>query len=128
MRDIAILGFVHRTGIDIIEISRISRMVARWSERFLRRIYTEAELELCRGRVPALAARFAGKEALMKVLGTRTKGVGWREIEILSHPGGRPIVVLHGRALKRAEELSLKGLDISLTHSREYALATVIGE
>ncbi len=119
---------MHCVGLDIIEIGRIERVVARWGESFLHRVYTEAELELCRNRAPQLAVRFAAKEAVMKALGTGTKGVGWRDIEVISDRNGKPVVVLHGGAKRRAEEIGLNGLDISLSHSREYAIASVVGE
>lgn len=114
-------------GVDIIEIDRIKRVTARWGERFLKRVYTEAELGICQTRVPALAVRFAGKEAVMKALGTGRKGVGWREIEVLSNSDGKPLVYLYEKAQKKAEELGLGELAISLSHSREYAIASVIG-
>lgn len=115
------------TGIDIIEIDRVERAVHRWGERFLHRIYTPAELQLSR-RPPALAARFAGKEAVMKALGTGNKGVGWREIEILAAPSGQPVVRLNGRAREKARTLKLRELAISLSHCKEYALASVAGD
>jgi holo-[acyl-carrier protein] synthase len=118
---------MHYTGIDIIEIERIEEAVARWGERFLKRIYTGRELEICRGHVPSLAARFAAKEAVMKALGTGAKGVGWKEIEILPDSKGKPLVYLRGRAQRQASELNLDGLAISLSHSRKYALASVVG-
>ena len=119
---------VHSVGIDIIEIGRIEGAVARWGDHFLKRIYTEKELELCRNKGEALAVRFAGKEAVMKMLGTGAKGVGWREIEILSDDRGAPLVCLHGRAHNRASELRLTDIAISLAHSREYAVASAVGE
>lgn len=119
---------MHSVGIDIIEISRIEEAVARWRERFLQRIYTERELELSRNKAEALAVRFAAKEAVMKALGTGAIGVGWREIETLSDERGAPLVFLQGRAQARADELGLKGIAISLSHSREYAVAVAVGE
>ena len=119
---------MHCIGVDIIEIARIERIIARWGERFLKRIYTEKEIELCQSRAASLAARFAAKEAAVKALGTGTNGVGWREVETLSNSNGQPVVHLHGKAQRRAEEIGLKGLSISLSHSREYAVASVIGE
>jgi len=119
---------MHSVGVDIIEISRIEGVVARWGERFLQRIYTEKELELCRNKAEALAVRFAAKEAVMKTLGTGAKGVGWREIETLADDRGAPLLYLYGRARSRAEELGLKGIGISLSHSREYAVAVAVGE
>jgi len=118
---------MHSVGVDIIEIGRIERVATRWGERFLKRVYTEAELSICRDRAPALAVRFAAKEAVMKALGTGTKGIGWREVEVLSNSDGKPLVYLNGRAQKKAEELGLGELAISLSHSRDYAIATVVG-
>ncbi len=120
-------GSMHCIGVDIVEVRRIEEATARWGERFLHRVYTDAELGICRNRYQALAARFAAKEAVMKALGTGTKGVGWREIEVLSNPDGKPLVYLHGRSQKKAQELGLVELAISLAHSREYAIANVMG-
>ncbi len=114
-------------GLDIVEIRRIERAVARWGERFLARGYTETELAIYRHRVPELAVRFAGKEAVMKALGTGNRGVAWREIEILANRRGKPEVYLHGRAKARAEALGLKEITISLSHSQEFAIAAVVG-
>ncbi len=115
-------------GVDIIEIVRIEEAVTNWGDRFLNRIYTDAELKLCRSKPPALAARFASKEAVMKLLGTGVKGVSWKEIETLSHPSGKPLVNLYGGAQVEAEKLGLKEIAVSLSHSREYAIAMVTGE
>lgn len=114
-------------GVDIIEIDRIERVAARWGERFLKRVYTEAELAICKNRAPALAVRFAAKEAVMKALGTGVKGVGWREIEVLANSNGKPLVYLHGGARRKADQLGMGELGISLSHSREYAIASVVG-
>jgi len=114
-------------GIDMVEIERVERVLQRWGPRFLNRVYTDAEVRFCRGRVRELAARFAGKEAVMKALGTGARGVCWREIEILPNRRGAPLVYLCGRARARAEELGLDGLAISMSHSRLYALASVVG-
>jgi len=115
-------------GVDIVEIARIEQAVKQWGERFLRRLYTEAELKLCRRRPSSLALRFAGKEAVMKALGTGARGISWREIEILAEPSGKPVVHLHGKAQKRAAELGLGEMAISLSDSREYAVAFAVGE
>ena len=117
----------HYIGTDIIEIARIERAVARWGERFLHRVFTGPELR-CYGRSPqALAARFAGKEAVMKLLGTGRIGVSWRDIETLHHPGGQPRLNLYGRAKNEAQKLGIKEIAVSLAHSREYAIATAVG-
>ena len=114
-------------GIDIVEINRIERAVIRWGSRFLQRIYTPVELELCQQRLPSLAGHFAGKEAVMKALGIGTKSIGWQEIEIIPNPDGKPLVCLYGRAQNKAKELGLNNLSISLSHSKEYAIASVVG-
>jgi len=116
----------YRVGVDIIEIDRVQDVIDRWGQRFLGRIYTEAELDFCRGRVPELAVRFAGKEAVMKALGTGRRGVSWRDIEILTDRRRAPLVFLHGRARRRARKLGIGEMAISLSHSRNYAVASVV--
>lgn len=115
-------------GVDIVEVGRIARMVERWGERFLRRVYTPQELAYSRGRPPQLAARFAAKEAAMKALGTGRRGVAWREVEVVGRRGQPPSLRLHGRARERARRLGLRSLALSLSHSRDYAVALVVGE
>lgn len=114
------------TGVDIIEIGRIARVVDRYGERFLHRVYTEAEQTLYRGRIPELAARFAAKEAVSKALGTGIWGIRWREMEILPDMRGKPLVYLHGAAAERARSIELRHFDVSLSHSREFAIAVVV--
>lgn len=113
-------------GIDMIEIGRIESAIKQWKKRFLNRVYTDAELNASGDKVSALASRFAGKEAVMKALGTGIKGVGWRDIEILSNSDGKPLVRLHGNALKKAKELDLNEFCISLSDTKQYAIAAVI--
>lgn len=115
-------------GIDIIEIDRVADVLKRHGDRFLNRVYTPDEIVHCRGRVSELAARFAAKEAVMKALGTGVRGVSWKDIEVLPNRRGKPLVFLYGRGAKRAEAIELRGLEISLTHSKEYAIASVVGE
>ena len=124
---IAIVEDVSAIGVDITEIDRIEAALAKFGKRFLGRVYTRLEVAACRGRVNELAARFAAKEAVMKALGTGAKGVAWREIEVLPNHRGKPLVYLHGRAAERAEKIGLRGLDISLSHSRDLAIAMVVG-
>ncbi len=115
-------------GVDIIEIERVAAAIARFGERFLGRVYTAVEVAFCRGRVHELAGRFAAKEAVLKALGPGARGVAWREIEVLPNHRGKPLVYLHGRAKERADRIGLRGLDVSLSHSREYAVAFVVGQ
>ena len=119
---------MHHIGIDIIEIARIQEAIDRWGERFLNRVYTEPELSICRKKPWRLAARFAGKEAVMKTLGTGVKGISWKEIEILAEPSGKPFVHLNGKAQDKADGLGLDKLAISLSDSKKYAVAFVVAE
>ena len=116
------------TGVDIIEIKRVEKVALSYGNRFLKRIYTDGEIKYCRGRAPQLASRFAAKEAVMKALGTGIRGVGWRDVEVTRKRGMAPDIKLHGRAQKRASQIGLTGLAISLSHSKEFAVASVIGE
>lgn len=113
-------------GVDIIEIDRIKRAIARWQDSFLKRIYTRAELEGPHS-ISSLAARFAAKEAVMKALGTGTRGVGWTDIEIITNGNGAPQIKLYGRALQKSAEIGLSRFDVSMSHSRKHAIAFVIG-
>lgn len=112
-------------GLDVVEIERIRCAIDRFGDRFLSRVYTPAELKLFKGRLPQLASRFAGKEAVMKALGG---GISWREVEILAAESGKPQVLLSGRAEAKAKKLGIKRFVISLTHSKTEAMASVIGE
>jgi holo-[acyl-carrier protein] synthase len=119
------------TGVDLIELDRVQRLVARYGDRVLNRLYTPAELAHCRGRVPELAARFAAKEAVAKALGVGLRimardGVDWHDVETLPDPRGKPVVHLHGRAAARAAELGLTAWSISLSHGRDVTVAFVV--
>ena len=126
------------TGIDLIEIERIARAVERWGNRFLGRVYTPAELAIYRARPASLAARWAAKEAVAKLLGVGLRGLGgagspgdalaWTEIEVLSDPQGRPALTLHGRAAARARALGLGPIALSLAHTREHAIASAVAQ
>jgi holo-[acyl-carrier protein] synthase len=115
-------------GADIVEIHRIEQAIRSWQDSFLRRIYTEAELQSCQNRTSSLAARFAAKEAVMKALGTGANGVGWQDIEILSDSQGAPVVRLHHRAERKAEEKGIAKFSVTMSHCKEYAVAFVIGD
>src|SRR5215475_11974237 len=120
------------TGIDIAEVPRIAQSIARFGERFLRRIFTEGEIRYCErkaNRVERFAARFAAKEAAMKALGTGwNHGVRWRDCEVTRMPGGRPTISFHGRAAEFADKLGVKNAALSLSHTAEQAIAQVILE
>lgn len=113
-------------GIDIIEIERVAKVLEKHGQRFLNRVYTPRERERYGTRVQELAARFAAKEATMKALGTGIRGVRWRDIEVLPNRRGKPILILHETAQRRAALLGLTHFSVSLTHSRGDAMAIVI--
>ena len=113
-------------GVDIVELWRIKGILDRWGQRFLDRIYTTEEQAYCRGRIPQLAARFAAKEAVMKALGTGIRGVGWRDIEVTRKRGRAPQIALHSRGSARAARMGMTQVAISISHSREYAVASVV--
>jgi holo-[acyl-carrier protein] synthase len=119
-------------GTDLIEIARIEQSIARFGQRFLERIFTPSEIEYCQRKKNAaesFAARFAAKEAGAKALGTGiSRGVGWLELEVARQPGQRPTLSLTGRAAQRASALGISHTSLSLTHSRDTALAVVIME
>ena len=116
-----------RTGVDIMELERIEKAVARWDDRFLLRVYTPGELAYCRGRISSLAGRWAAKEAIAKALGTGwSRGIRWVDLEVVRLPGGPPTVSLHGRAQAYAEAQGIQHWSLSLSHSRDYAVAFVI--
>jgi holo-[acyl-carrier protein] synthase len=120
------------TGVDLIEVERIAHSIERYGERFLRRVYTDHEIAYCRGRrvsAESFAARFAAKEAGAKALGTGiSRGVTWNEFQVARNPGGRPVLELRGRAALLAEELGVRAISLSLTHTGSLAMATVVME
>ena len=120
------------TGIDIAEVPRIREAIERHGERFLKRIFTEGEIQYCdskANRVERYAARFAAKEAGMKAIGTGwNHGVRWRDLEVARKPGGRPTLLLHGKAAEFAAKLGATNVALSLTHTAEQAFAQVILE
>jgi holo-[acyl-carrier protein] synthase len=120
-------------GTDLIEIARVQASLDRYGEQFLRRIFTAEEIAFCqrkkRNAAESFAARFAAKEAGAKALGTGiSRGVSWREIEVRRSPGMRPELALHGRAAEWAQSMGVRRMSLSLTHSRDVAMAVVILE
>jgi holo-[acyl-carrier protein] synthase len=119
-------------GTDLMEIARIQQSVARFGDRFLARVFTAGEIAYCQRKKNAaesLAARFAAKEAGAKALGTGiSHGVSWLELEVTREPSGKPLLQLSGRAADRARALGVTRISLSITHSRDTALAVVIME
>jgi holo-[acyl-carrier protein] synthase len=126
---------MYTIGVDLIEVKRIESAVSRWGERFLQRVYTPAEIEYCAGRAGSLAARWAAKEAVSKALGTgwapqephEAGWIDWTEIEVERRPSGEPVLQLHGKAQERSDVLRIFDWKLSLSHTREHAIAMVLG-
>ena len=120
------------TGIDIAEVPRITESIEKFGERFLNRIFTDGERAYCdskANRHERYAARFAAKEAGMKAIGTGwNHGVRWRDVEVIRMPGGRPTLHFHGKAAEFAAKLGAVHISLSLTHTKEHAIAQVILE
>ncbi|NQT31429.1 MAG: holo-ACP synthase [Deltaproteobacteria bacterium] len=115
-------------GVDIVEIARLEKAIAHHGEGFLKRIYTDSEIKLYRKKLPSLAARFAAKEAVVKAMGKPGKDISLKEIEILSGPGGQPVVNLYGKTQQQAKGMGLGRLAVTISHSKEYAVAFVSGD
>ena len=117
------------TGLDATEIDRIEEAIKRYGDRFIRRVFTDGEIAYCRRKrdfASSFAARFAAKEAAMKALGTgHTRGVYWQGIEVVRR-GGPPGLRFHAGAARRFEQLGATGAFLTLSHSRDLALAHVI--
>jgi holo-[acyl-carrier protein] synthase len=114
-------------GIDIIKVERIARAIKRFGDRFPKRVLTEHEQRYVRNRPQNFAGRWAAKEAVSKVLGLGVRGVGWTEIEIERLPTGAPAVRLHGRAARRAEQMGMGRIAVSISHEGDYAVAIAFG-
>jgi len=118
-------------GVDLVEVERLRRAVERYGDRILARIFTAQEIACYRDRLPELAVRLAAKEAVSKALGVGLShlsvwGIGWREVEVLTDPWGRPLLHLSGRAAALAEEQGWRRWAISLSHERQVAVALVV--
>ena len=120
------------TGIDIAEVERIAQSIARFGGRFKERVFTADEIRYCESKAnqaERYAARFAAKEAGMKAIGTGwSRGVTWRDIEVRRLPGGRPTIVFHGKAGEIFSELGGVRAHLSITHTKQTAMAVVILE
>lgn len=116
-----------RTGVDLIETSRVTEAVGRHGARFLNRIFTELEQVECNGRVSSLAARFAAKEAASKALGCGIGIVNWTDIEVCYDEKKAPCLVLHGEGERLAKDLGLTTWSVSLSHTESMAIAFVVG-
>lgn len=120
------------TGIDIIEIERIQRIIARWELQFINRIFNLHEIEYCEGkkefRFHSYAGYFAAKEAMAKALGTGIFGIKWKEIKIKKDNIGKPFIILLGNAREIANKKLISRIHLSISHSQKYAIAFVVTE
>ncbi|CAN5448208.1 holo-[acyl-carrier-protein] synthase [soil metagenome] len=119
-------------GIDIIETARIKQSVEEHGDRFLERVFTDAEREYCarskKRYFEHLAGRFAAKEAVLKVLGTGWRGgIAWTDIDIVAHSSGQPRFVLSGECLRIAERLGIVRCHVTISHIETHATASAIG-
>ena len=119
-------------GTDLVETRRVQQSIDRFGVRFLERIFTEGEIAYCmrkKNSAESFAARFAAKEAGAKALGTGiSRGVSWKEFEVKREASGRPSLHLSGRAGELAGAMGVKRIQLSLTHSRDLAMAVVVAE
>lgn len=120
-------------GVDTVDIERVVRIVNKYGERFLSRVFTEREIEYALSAKvkihERLAGRFAVKEAVMKALGTgKSGGILWKDVETLRGPRGEPRVKLHGKAREYAERAGIKTVHASITHDGKMAVGFVIME
>jgi holo-[acyl-carrier protein] synthase len=115
-----------RTGVDLIEISRVGEVIAHHGKHYLERIYTLAELEQCGKNVESLAGRFAAKEAVAKALGTGIGKVAWKEIEILGDEQNAPMLTLRGAAEQKSKEIGISTWAVSISHSMSHAVAFAV--
>jgi holo-[acyl-carrier protein] synthase len=119
-------------GVDLVECARIQHSLDRFGDRFLRRVFTEGEIEYSTSmKFPArhLAARFAAKEAVSKAFGTGIgKAMGWRDIDVRKKPSGEPYLVLSGGAEALAVSRGVTSALITLSHTDNHAMAVVVME
>jgi holo-[acyl-carrier protein] synthase len=120
------------TGVDLAEVLRIKASIERYGEKFIRRIYTPAEIKYVErkaNKFERYAARFAAKEAGMKAIGTGWRhGVTWQDFEVSNLPSGKPTLLFHGVAARFAASLGVKNVSLSITHTAELGMAHVILE
>jgi len=123
---------IYGTGIDIVQIKRMDTVIKRWGERFIDRVFTPQEIEICSRRArpsSAFSMRFAAKEAFSKAIGLGMKnGIRWLDIEVFHYPGGRPGLRVHGRSHELCAIEMITGFHVSLSDDGEYGVAMVILE
>jgi holo-[acyl-carrier protein] synthase len=116
-----------QTGVDMVDVAKLARMVELTGDEFLQSSWTTAERLYCAGRADRLASRWAAKEATMKALGQGVGQISPLEVEVAAVEGDRPTLILRGNADIRARQLGLDTWSVSLTHEEQWALAFVVG-
>ncbi|ADQ15296.1 holo-ACP synthase [Halanaerobium hydrogeniformans] len=119
------------TGIDIVKNQRIEKLINKYGDRFLNKIYLAAEIEYCGKHsdyAASYAARFAAKEAFLKALGTGLRNNSWQDIEIINNDLGKPEVNLYNKTAEQAENLNVKSIFLSISHEKEFSIAQIILE
>jgi holo-[acyl-carrier protein] synthase len=119
-------------GVDIVEVPRVRSAIERFGERFINRLFTQAEIRYCESKAnkyERFAARFAAKEAALKALGTGlSRGISWQDVEVVREPSGRPTLAIRGKAAEFAKRLGVQRSTVSLSHTEQVAFAQVILE
>jgi holo-[acyl-carrier protein] synthase len=123
---------IYGTGIDLVSIQRMEKVILTWGDRFIKRVFTDREARMCRGRPAshaAFALRFAAKEAFSKALGLgMRRGIHWRDIEVFNEPSGKPGLRLSGTAANICREKGISGIHLSLSDDGDYGIAMVVLE
>jgi holo-[acyl-carrier protein] synthase len=112
--------------LDLVEVHRVETLVARWGERFLGRVFTPVELQICRNRAHRLAGRLAAKEAVLKAMGIGLRFGKWQEIEVGRDSLGAPVAQLSGRLAEEARRRGMSHFVVSITHTRGLAMALAL--
>lgn len=121
---------IYGIGIDLVKIERMKQVVDRWGEKFLRRVFTEKEINYCYGKKDlnlSLAVRFAAKEALIKAIGTKS-AIALTEIEVVNNSSGKPDLKAAGNLKHFIKDNAIRHIHLSLSHEKEYGIACVLLE
>ena len=117
-------------GVDLVDCARLGEMITRYGDRFVKRIFTDAEIAYAQGKrreMEHLSGRFAVKEAVLKVLGTGWReGINWTDIEVVNEPSGQPRVTLKGKCAEIARDRQIADILISISHIETHAIASAI--
>ncbi len=123
---------IYGIGVDLVKTERMERILERWGDRFVQRVFSPTEIAICRKKAyapSAFALRFAAKEAFSKAMGLGMRGgIAWRDIEVYNEPGGKPGLRLFGESARKCTDRHITGIHLSLTDEREYGIAMVVLE